>query len=289
MLIFRTYSYLYGTLLGTGILVLFAIWALPRNKQQFLFYSGIIGIPSFPLLIYFEDQYWSPLRLGHSALGIEDVLVSFFVAALAWIIASIPLNQKLLIAINFKRFLLRYLFVGASAGLFFLLANKLVFNPMTALILTQIIFILLLILLRPELWPFMVSGIIGFPIVYFLIFNLIILLWPDCVQQWNLKQFWGRIVFGLPVGEIIWSMGHGAFWPLFTCYVFEVRLTPTRRPVLPFYQNAMPADAHFPNNRKLAINYKTGTFDQANIGRESTAGTGRGTWKSYLRSVRTIE
>jgi hypothetical protein len=225
MVVVKAYPYLFATISGLCIVALLSFLFLPRKRRLLLFLNGLLGIPSFPLIAYFEDLYWYPKRIGSLNIGVEDALVSYLVATLAWGIFTIPLNPNLCIDFKMKTFLKRYLLIVIPAAQVFWVGCKLGLNPMTVLLLITIGLVIIILSLRQDLMPCVIWCLIGFPVTYVLFFNLVFLIWPDFITQWNLSTYWGHVVIGLPLGEFVWAFGHGVFWPLFSCYVFNITYT----------------------------------------------------------------
>jgi hypothetical protein len=51
------------------------------------------------------------------------------------------------------------------------------------------------------------------------------------VTGWNLNGKWGTLVGGVPLGEVVWAAGYGAFWPLYASFIFEVGWRPKASPL----------------------------------------------------------
>jgi hypothetical protein len=70
---------------------------------------------------------------------------------------------------------------------------------------------------RRDAWPIVVTGGIGFGVFYLLLIKVSLLVWPHFIHQWQpdvpLGYWWG-----VPVYEIVWSIGFGACWPLYMVF-----------------------------------------------------------------------
>jgi hypothetical protein len=80
--IWRTYPYLWGTLILLGITFLGSRF-FPKEQRSLIWLSGLANTPGFIFVVFLEEAYWAPDRLGDSIVGIEDALISFVVGAMA--------------------------------------------------------------------------------------------------------------------------------------------------------------------------------------------------------------
>jgi hypothetical protein len=96
---------------------------------------------------------------------------------------------------------------------------------MSALIIATGLLALYLLIRKFSLWPLALAGVFLFPLIYLSMTRFDFWLWPDFVGQWSKTLPWGKRVLGLPLGEITWSIVFGAYWPLFTAYIFDARLS----------------------------------------------------------------
>jgi hypothetical protein len=186
--------------------------------------SGLANTPWFIFLVFLEGNYWSPKRLGGFLLGIEDVLISFLVGAMSWLLAAWPhryrLGRNRLSGSSWRRY---PLYTCPVAGVYLLLVWSRL-GPMTALIVTLLLAWGVLLLVRPKLWPLSLTGGLLFPLGYYLSVKLLYWIWPDSVQQWNLTVYWGKLIAGVPVGELMWAICFGASWPLLVSCLFQVKV-----------------------------------------------------------------
>ena len=96
---------------------------------------------------------------------------------------------------------------------------------MSALIIAVTLLALYLLARKPSHWPLALAGVLFFPLIYLSITRFEFWLWPNFVDQWSKTLPWGKRVLGLPLGEITWSIVFGVYWPLFTAYIFDAKLT----------------------------------------------------------------
>jgi len=221
--LWKTYPYLWTTLLYLGVLLL-GVWPLPRGQRRLVALSGLMNLLAAPFCLFLQGSYWFPKRVGGFPLGPEDFLISFFVAALAWLLAAWPFRHRLHRAQGRESPWRRYALVSSPTVGFYLLLVWVGLDPMTALIITLLVAGGALLFLRPCLWSLSLSGFLIFPPLYLLLVKLCYWVWPESVCQWNLQSFWGQLIGGLPLGEIVWALAYGPSWPVYVGYVFQVSL-----------------------------------------------------------------
>lgn len=198
--LWRTYPYLWGTLILLGITFLGSRF-YPRKQRPLIWQSGLANTPAFICVVFLEEAYWAPDRLGDYILGIEDVLISFVVGAMAWLVAAWPHRHRLGRDPDPGSSWRRYLWYSPPvAGVYFLLVAARL-GPMTSLIVTLLLAWGAFLILRPDLWSLSLSGLLLFPLGYYPCVKMVYLIWPDSVHQWNLKLFWGNLIGGVPAGN----------------------------------------------------------------------------------------
>ena len=67
---------------------------------------------------------------------------------------------------------------------------------------------------------------IAFAVAHTVIMKLGLSFWSEFLDLYNLETFWGRPVYGVPLGEPVWALVYGAGWPLFVSYFLDLKLTP---------------------------------------------------------------
>ena len=199
---------------------------LSRQQSHIMTLSGLLSIPCFPFLVFLEKEYWTPVRFGGWILGVEDVLCSFWVAAVVWFVVALPLGNQMLINGRIQIFWLRYFMMACISEFLFLLFYFMGLGGMGSLFLAYLIVTAFLLLRIRKPWLLFLTGIILNPVLYFLQGKLFFWFWPDFITQWNTRTFWGSPLLGIPLGETTWSVIFGAYWPLFMAYVFGLRLRP---------------------------------------------------------------
>jgi hypothetical protein len=216
----KAYPYLCTNTITIAFLLIAGWFVLTRAQWKTMVLCGLANAPSFPFLLLLEHQYWSPVRLGGWTLGIEDILCSFAVAAMAWFVIGWFFADRIPLLVRWKTLLIRYAMLATGSGIAFLLLTFLTdLSGMTALILTCLVLAAGLFLWRRSLWPVVLVSLLGFPLFYLCIVKVYFLIWPEFVHQWNSAAPWGRTVLGIPFGEIAWSVVFSLYWPLFVLVI----------------------------------------------------------------------
>lgn len=218
----KAYPYLCTNTISTAFLLIVGWFVLTRAQWKTMVLCGLANVPCFVFLVLLENEYWSPVRLGGLALGIEDILCSFAVAAMGWFVIGLFFADRIPLLVRGKILLLRYAILATLSGITFLLLSSLMnLSGMTALILTCLVVAAVMFLARRSLWPVVLVSLLGFPIFYLCIVKVYFLIWPEFVHQWNSTTLWGKPVFGIPLGEITWSVVFGVYWPLFVMFITD--------------------------------------------------------------------
>lgn len=221
---FQNYPYLWASLLSLFVFVTLSVLLLRKDHRNTVIFSGLVNSTAFVFLIHLEGVYWSPVRLGHRLLGMEDVICSFIVAAMAWFAVALVLGNRIVYTFRAEVWMKRFIsLAGASVALFLLLC-QIGWSGMTALVVTCLSVGSTTLWWRRDLWPLALAGTLIFPLLYLLMVKIDFWIWPRFVEQWNAVGPWGRGYWGIPLGEIAWSVVFGLYWPLFTGHIFDISL-----------------------------------------------------------------
>jgi hypothetical protein len=221
--IIYSYPYLFSNVLSLAVLMFVMMMGLSPKNQWETLVVGLANIPFGLLVFLFEGDYWSPRRLGGGVVGVEDILVSFVTGAGVWLIVALTYGNRLNTRFSMMTFLKRYISLSVICSAAFY-CIWMVFGAMTALILTYVGILVFLLVIRSHLWPLMLVGALIWGPIYCGIARIDFWIWPDFLSQWQDHTKWGQNIFGLPVGEIVWSISFGAITPLIIGYYFDARI-----------------------------------------------------------------
>jgi hypothetical protein len=221
---FSVYPYLYTSIITIILLILVSRKLLDPEQQTLVIFSGLTNIPCFAFTVMFEGVYWTPVRLGGWVLGVEDILCAYALAALTWFATVYRFRAISREPSAFHEIIKRYCIVSGISGVAFFPFYFAGINVMTAFILMCFIVGLSLFVLYPRLRKLALAGIWKAPLVYGTMVKIYFLVWPDLALQWNTTTLWGKMFFGIPLGEIAWAISFGFYWPLFIGYVFKIKI-----------------------------------------------------------------
>ena len=227
------YWYLTCSLVYAIIITGLARFTLTRAQFALTMLSGLIVLPVLVFVPFLEGNYWHPVRLGGWVIGIEDALISFDSSANAWYLVAVAFGPRLEYRYQFGRSLRRYLLAIVVPAAIYLAGIRLRWDPMTALLLTYLLAGFVFWCWHRSDWRFIVIGGFGYCLTLYAIERVSFGFFPGMIQQWNLDGPWGAVIAGLPLGEIVWALLYGAYWPLFTALVYEVTLRPRSDTVAP--------------------------------------------------------
>jgi hypothetical protein len=221
VLLLRHYGYLVSALMLLAVFLL-AIIACPKQRVGMLL-SACLGAPSALFAFFFVPDYWKPVLVVPLPLGLEDIIFSFSVGGIVWLLAVWPLGERLRLRLQTKLLCARLL---ACALPFFLVISALWRGGlpiMTSVLLTMAALAIVLLWLRPRFLTLSLMGMLGFSFYHTLNINFGMWVWPQA-WHWNVAKFWGYSVFRISPEETLWAAAYGFVWPLVMAYVFDAEL-----------------------------------------------------------------
>lgn len=222
--VLATYPYLFAGLLSSAFVLLVVRWRPLAAHRRMMIQLGLINVPSAILLPLVGRDYWYPYRLGGGGLGVEDALCAFNVSAMGCLPAVLLFGERLIRPEGSGPKPQRLLTCGLLGVGSFLVQWSLGRSSMTSLIVTLLIGSAVLVSLRPGLWPAALACGLGFPLLYGASVKAVLWVCPGFISSWTSAPPWGRLLFGIPLGETAWAAAFGVFWPLLAGYVFDLRL-----------------------------------------------------------------
>jgi hypothetical protein len=213
--------YLFSGLISLGLVCLILVAA--RTQRVMAIACGLYLALLSPLSLLHEVTYWNPTRLLGGGWGIEDVLFCFESGVLAWLGAAWPWASRLEtrpVAGTIGR---RWLACTAIAAALLAAAILAGMPAMPAFILVQTAFIAGLLVVRPEYWRLVVTGLTIFPLYYFAYLLLLIGGIPEFIQRWDGADLVGLRVFGLPLEEYLWVLSFTTSFPMAMAYLVDAR------------------------------------------------------------------
>lgn len=218
-------AYLWASLIGTAVLL--AVAAPFPGTRRIALFSGLLSAPTGIFAPTFA-AYWSPVRLGGGALGIEDFLFCFGSGFNLWLlVAPLPVLRGVRAIWDRRRIMHRlwpFVVIGSGVYLMLWVAGA---NPMTGLIAGLAAAGGWALLRDGRLWRIALPGAVLYPLLYAVVLQTVFAVWPEIMSVWTGSHFWERpLLLGIPLGELAWAMAAGAFWPPIVAHVLSI--TPLR-------------------------------------------------------------
>lgn len=210
------YTYLIGDIILLILWLILFLWRKDIRKEM-LVISLIFGIMSPIFAILVISDWWRPLTITGTALGIEDFLFGFGIGGVASVVYSFLFNKRVKIKkvkklkeekrdLNFT-FLISLLLVLFLVGVLVIKLNTFISAIISLIIPIIIIYIKRHDLIKDSLLSgllVLIASIIGYHILNFIT--------PGFFNEFWLFQNIGRIiVLGIPLEEHIWFFTFGAF------------------------------------------------------------------------------
>ena len=215
--------YLLGCALFVPVIVA-GYLAVPGSRRLATL-AGLGVIPAAPFASFLQETYWSPVRIGGGAWGIEDVLFSFASGVIVWWAAILPIARRLLVELRLAPFLKRYLAIISAVIVVFLALVAAGVDAMTALLVIQLVIALAFAVLVPDYRAMQLSGLILFPAFYAAYFAVLVVLTSGAVYAtWQTGALLAVDIFGLPIGEALYALTFAASYPTIVASSAGVRV-----------------------------------------------------------------
>ena len=191
-------------------------------------WDTLLAAPLALTSLLFVPQYWTSPSLFNLdqkiRVGIEDFLWAAAVGGIASVVGEIFLREKLG-AIRKSRHKRHYAPFVLVVIVFVALYFGLHWKTMNATIVSFAVGGLVVGFLRRDLVPLMLTSAVSFTVLYFALFLLVLLLYPQFVQRYyNLSNLLGIGILGVPIEELLFAATGGAIWIVAYEYLFGYRL-----------------------------------------------------------------
>lgn len=216
------YPYLAVSVALCGIAMILA-FASGEHRRMVLT-SGALAAPLALFSWQFIPEYWNPRVLGRYVTTVEDVLFSASVGVIVMALALAPFRRR----VGPKATLLvrRYaLCISLVVGLHTFLLYA-VFDPsrvMYSAVAAVGVFAVWIWGSRRETLPISAVGFLTFPVFYFAVVKLYLLVFPSSAGDWVKMAQLPFDIGGVPAFELVWAAAWGATWPPFMWFVFDVK------------------------------------------------------------------
>lgn len=226
---FHSYPYLVFSLFV--ILVLALVYLLSPRRRLPLLVGALFASPQALASLELVPEYWNPeyvIELPWS-IGLEDVLFNFYMGGVAWLLATCfvmgRVEVKFRLSTIFSRYLYAVLFGSAIGVPLYLLGTR----PIDISFVVFGLWTVVLLSLRPALWPLALSGF-SLGIVYAALgYRLNLLLWPRISDYFNGQALWGVSFGRIPLEEYLYFALFCPAWALTTAFMLDARIRPSNR------------------------------------------------------------
>lgn len=219
------YEWLFGSMLFLSVwAVLFIINA--RLRKEMLFVSAVTA-PFGLAQSLFVPSYWDPhpfFGFGQTiGFDFESIIFSFAIGGIAAVMHKNVFRVGHQNERSGSRLGLHALALSSPllAGLFLFLFMDA--NPIYISTIALFIGGLSIIISRPDLTKSILCGASLFTTLYFSLFLIILQIFPEFVDLWNLSAISGILVSGVPLEELIFAFAYGSMWSGFYDHLMQRR------------------------------------------------------------------
>jgi hypothetical protein len=214
-----SYQYTYLIWVGIFFLIWIALYLWRKDvRKEMLIISFLFGIGGIISEVIHIQDWWQPLTITNTKVGIEDFLIGAFIGGVAAVIYELIYNKKVKIKKakkkeKFKRninfyfiaIILLSLFLGSF---YFLKINSFYSSIIAFLISTFIIWVKRKDLIKDSIFSGFLLLVIG-SVVYYILLTI----QPEFINKfWYLESIWyTKLFLGVPIAEYIWYFLAGAF------------------------------------------------------------------------------
>ncbi len=205
------FAYLIGDFIAFTVwLVLFIHRKDLRHKMLFL--SIILGFIGPISEFWYLKDYWKPLTITNTPIGIEDYLFGFFVGGIASVLYEEFFSKKFS-----KRHLRKHHWVVILImlmGITVVISNILFFilkiNSVYVSIIAFLLICFCMLIFRKDLWFDAVASGLFLSVFFFLGYVVLLTIYPDLFNKmWHLQNLSGIYLGKIPIEEILWAFGAG--------------------------------------------------------------------------------
>lgn len=198
------YSYAYLVWCGIFALVwLFLYWARADARRE-MWLLSIIITPLGPMSQYFHAQdYWRPETITATLVGPEDFIISFLIGGISAALYEYVYSgshERRVRAGAWWYVVVAYLASTAA----FVLGTLYGFTSAKVLVAVLLAAGILTVMARPHLLRHAILSSITFGSFYFVMFQVLIFLYPGIVEAWWIGDS-GTALLGMPVEELGWG------------------------------------------------------------------------------------
>lgn len=201
-------------------LVIYALLDTQERKREMLVVSGwtaLLGVTE----PFFVPLYWAPPSLFDLALrtgfDIESFLFSFGIGGIAVVLYGMFFKNHCVPVSAAERHRSRHRYhwwaIVSAPVIFAVLFFATALNPIYSAIIAMAIGGVAAWRCRPDLKKKMATSALLFLGLYFVYFQMLIVLSPGYVEQvWNMEALSGVLIAGIPLEELLFAASFGFLW-----------------------------------------------------------------------------
>ncbi|HCR52604.1 TPA: hypothetical protein DIV48_03115 [Candidatus Kaiserbacteria bacterium] len=170
---------------------------------------------------FFVPLYWAPPSLFDLALrtgfDIESFLFSFGIGGIAVVLYGMFFRNRCAPVSANERHRSRHRYhwwaIVSSPVIFIVLFFATALNPIYSAIIAMTVGGVAALRCRPDLKKKMATSALLFLGLYFVYFQVLIILSPGYVERvWNMEALSGVLIAGIPLEELLFAVSFGFFW-----------------------------------------------------------------------------
>jgi len=221
------YPYLFSSILL--ITVFSVIFILAKRFRKVMVIGGIASALYSLSAVFFVPDYWRPVLVIRSAVGLEDLLFSFANGGIVCFLALWPVRKRMQLRYTWRGLHKQYWTWTLFGMILCYLLHKAGVQVMTGCLIAIFVLGLILLVRRVQFWPLCLAGACGFTCLYTGVLGIVHLWFPSFHTQWTLENLWGYRFLSFPLEEYAWAFGFGAVFPMIMAFALELTLTNPNR------------------------------------------------------------
>jgi hypothetical protein len=225
------YAYLVGALLFVPVWLLM-YWRSPTSRREMLVMSGVftitVGVP-LEFWLYSRD-WWHPLTITRTAIGIEDVIYSIGNGGYLAAVYAFTFRGYLDRRQHAPGWQLRLLPLVVAIALPLILAYALGWQAFPAATVGSLIALAIVLAARRDLIAVAVGSAIVGTALAIPVYVALELLFPGLVAAtWDLPHLSGLLPLGIPIEDLAWYAYTAALWSTYYKFAAGLRVVSARR------------------------------------------------------------
>lgn len=209
-------KYFYLVFTAAFFVIWLAIYAYRKDiRREMLLVSVLFGIGGVLSEFVHVQDWWRPLTITGTLLGLEDFFIGMFIGGIAAVIYEEVYKKKI------KRKPGKHPLFGLKILIFFIIGMALFYggfyilnlHSFYSIILTATLLAGYMVLKRKDLLKDAIFTGILMVVIGTIVYLILFLIAPGYFQKfWYLEDVWfAKLLFGIPIAEYVWFFFAGAF------------------------------------------------------------------------------